>query len=132
MKLPSSTSAATKVMSAEETYWGTVYELAMWKLEIIPTNTIISDASRICLQYINNISLSKIYILLSRSSWVCNHLFKKKKNQSYTTICQCKNEKAKICTLWIMHLQRIYTSYKQTMKPHNQCGGSIFERTCVW
>lgn len=29
MKLPSRTSEATKVMSAEPTYWGTVYELVI-------------------------------------------------------------------------------------------------------
>ena len=55
MKLPSSTSADTKVISAELTYWGTVYEPVKWKLNIIPTSTIIWDARRICLQNINHI-----------------------------------------------------------------------------
>lgn len=60
MELPSSTSADTKVIRAEQTYWATVYVLVMWKLKMIPINTITSDARRICLQNINHISKRSI------------------------------------------------------------------------
>ena len=47
--LPSSTSAATNMMSPEQTYCGTEYGTINWKLKSIPRKTTISDASNICL-----------------------------------------------------------------------------------
>lgn len=48
--IPSNTSADTNNKSPEQTYCGTEYGIITLKLISIPTQTIISDANRICLQ----------------------------------------------------------------------------------
>lgn len=47
--VPSNASAATNMMSPEETYCSTEYGIMNWKLRTIPMKTKISDANNICL-----------------------------------------------------------------------------------